>query len=591
MRFFLLFLFVTAAVLLAPRIAAAETTRSIELNADVVDYYSNRFILTADGNVRARLSDGTMVTGNTFSMDLKLNRFLIAGNVHVDGAHIHQTGAAFAGYPDLERNYFISEGDTPDRWTYYGLDFTDPHPGRQQPGDAFFFPDLSDSKPYIISNRATIFLQNNVEFPVGARILVLGVYILTPGYVVNYSSNPNFYQNAFAGAEFDVGVPFHGAADAISAGHFRYDQYRGFYTAFDQHFVRGLDYAVFSVDPLTQNQRQYNAIFYKRLSPNVESRLFYQLSSLAQGLNEPSQSSSYVNFATNSRIGRYAVGINADQFNDDLLANAPPPNQFTPWGLRGDGHPFDMELFVQSFEDEWRLFRYIGVPLKFQYRAGYGYNYDSYGLPTIEGVSGITGLYVFGNTPYPVIFNKYVALTAYTNSMKIAKQVTISAKGSLQDTWYSLPHQTNISDFSVTLARTPTSVKQPAYLLTYDVTNIGDDYYAAQRNAYPAFTNTVTTQYGTFSGLSAFDGYGTTRTLSGSIVYTPTPYFALNLTMQHFNTFPPDIPEVSGGPPNQFIADVRVRISRQILVDVSRVYYFNWAGYKWSPQYSVQFSP
>ncbi len=34
---------------------------------------------------------------------------------------------------------------------------------------------------------------------------------------------------------------------------FRYDQYRGFYTAFDQHFVHNLDYAVFSVDPVTQN--------------------------------------------------------------------------------------------------------------------------------------------------------------------------------------------------------------------------------------------------------------------------------------------------------------------------------------------------
>ncbi len=75
------------------------------MRADVVDYYSNRYILTADGNVSARLSDGTIVTGNTFSMDLKLNRFLIAGNVHLDGPHIHAMGAAFAGYPDISRNY------------------------------------------------------------------------------------------------------------------------------------------------------------------------------------------------------------------------------------------------------------------------------------------------------------------------------------------------------------------------------------------------------------------------------------------------------------------------------------------------------
>src|ERR1700677_668733 len=126
MRFFLLCLMVSIAALLTPNIAAAaagddEATRSIELHANVVDFYSNRYILTADGNVSARFSDGTVVRGDTFSMDLKLNRFLIAGNAHVDGPQIHQVGAAFASYPDLERSYFVTEGATPDRWTYSGL--------------------------------------------------------------------------------------------------------------------------------------------------------------------------------------------------------------------------------------------------------------------------------------------------------------------------------------------------------------------------------------------------------------------------------------------------------------------------------------
>jgi hypothetical protein len=346
MRFFLLFLFVASAALLGPQIAGAETTRSIELKASVVDYYSNRFVLTADGNVSIKFSDGTVVRGNTFSMDLKLNRFLVAGNVRVDGPRIHEVGAAFSGYPDLDRNYFITEGATPDRWTYYGLDFTNPHPGRQQPGDAFFFPDLSDQKPYIISNAATIFLKNNVEFPVGSRINELGIYLPTPGYVVNYSANPNFYQNAFSGATFDIGIPFHGAADALSAIHIRYDTFRGLYTAFDQHFVHNQDYAVFSVDPLTQNQRQYNAILYKRESPALETRLFYQLSSLSQGLSLPVSASSYTNFALNTKVGRYAVGLNADQYEDSLLANA--QNAFAANGLRQAGHPFDLTLTVQS---------------------------------------------------------------------------------------------------------------------------------------------------------------------------------------------------------------------------------------------------
>ena len=590
MRFFLFLLFATSTALLAPRIAAAETTKSIELRASVVDYYSNRFILTADGNVSLRFSDGTIVQGNTFSIDLKLNRFLIAGDVHIDGPHIHQVGAALAGYPDLERFYFLSEGATPDRWTYYGLDFTDNHPGRQQPGDAFYFPDLSDQKPYIIANRATIFLKNNVEFPVGSRINLLGVYVLTPGYVVNYSSNPNFYQNAFSGAVFDIGVPFHGAADAISAGHFRYDQYRGFYTAFDQHFVHNLDYAVFSVDPVTQNQRQYNAILYKRVSPALETRLFFQLSAQSQGLNQPNSAASYTNFAVNSKVSRYALGLNLDQYNDSLLGGA--VTQFGGNGELQAGHPFDAELSLFSYEDEFRLFRYIGVPLKFQYRAGYGYNHDSYGLPS-AGPDGYLVPSSWGGVTYTTIYNTYLGLTIYTSPLKIAKLTTISAKMDNLDTWYTLPHKTSTRDVSVTIARTPLSVKLPAFLLSYDILNIGDNYYnpVAQRIAYPAYPDTVTNQYGTFTGLSAFDGFGTTRTLSGSMVFTPTPYFALNLTMQNFNTFPRSIQGISGGPPNQFTADVRIRLAKQILLDVSRSYYFNWSGALWSPQFGIQFSP
>jgi hypothetical protein len=588
MRSFLLFLFIASTVLLVPKIAVAESTRSIELKAAVVDYYSNRFVLTADGNVSIKFSDGTVVRGDTFSMDLKLNRFLIAGNVRVDGPHIHEVGAAFSGYPDLERSYFITEGATPDRWTYYGLDFTDAHPGRQQPGDAYYFPDLSDQKPYIISNSATIFLKNNVEFPIGSRINELGVYLPTPGYVVNYSSNPNFYQNGFSGATFDIGIPFHGAADAISAAHIRYDSFRGLYTAFDQHFVHNQDYAVLSVDPLTQNQRQYNAILYKRESPALETRLFYQLSTLSQGLNLPTTASSYTNFAVNSKVGRYAVGLNADQYNDSLLADA--QNAFAANGLRQAGHPFDMTLSVQSYEDEFRLFRYLGVPVKFQYRGGYGYNHDGYGIP-VAGPGNLNTPPDFNGSVYTTIFQTYLGLTVYTGSVKIAKLTTISAKADKLEQWYSLPHHTITTDVSATIARTPQSVKLPAFLLTYDVLNIGDFYGAQQLYAYAPVPDTQMTAFGTFSGLAAFDGFATSRSVSAAMVYTPTPYFALNLTMQYFNVTPRPVPGLGGAPPYQFTADVRVRLSRNVLVDVSRQYFFNFADNKWSPQYGVQFSP
>ena len=241
--------------------------------------------------------------------------------MRVDGRTVHEKARGVRRLPDLDRS-IASPRRHARSLDLLRSDYNDPHPGRQQPGDAFDSPDLERQQPYMIAKPATIFLKNNVEFPVGSRIAILGAYTPTPGYVINYSSNPNFYQNAFSGAVFDIGVPFHGAADAISAAHIRYVQYNGLFLAFDQHFVHNQDYAVFSVNPLTQNQRQWNAILYKRLSPDVEARFFYQLSTLSQFLAQPISASSYANFTVNSKIGRYAVGLNTDQFNNGLVGES-----------------------------------------------------------------------------------------------------------------------------------------------------------------------------------------------------------------------------------------------------------------------------
>ena len=594
MRFFLLLLGIVAIALFMPNIALAESTKSVQLHANVVDYYSDRFILTADGSVSLRFSDGTIVTGRTFSIDLKLNRFVIAGDVHINNWKFHAVGAALSVYPDLDRMYFLTDGPTPDRWTFYGLDFSNNHPGRQMPGDAFFLPDLTGERPYIISNGATIFLRNNVEFPIGSRISVLGLMAPTPGYVVNFSSNPNFYQNGFAGAEFDIGIPFHGAADASSAFHLRYEQYRGLYTSFDQHFVRGQDYAVFAVNPLTQNARQWNAILYKKISPAAEARFFFQLSTLSQFLNEPSQAGSFANLTINTRVGKYAVGLSSDQFNASLLPNA--PDVLSGNGQVASSHPFDSQLSVQSFEDEIRAFRYVGVPIKFTYRAGFGLDHDDLGIaPVNAGQPQNPTINTFGGVLYKTIWQKYIGATVYTAPVRLAKQVTISAKADQQRQWYSLGHHVVTTDFSATIARTPLSVKLPAFFVTYDVYNLGDYYGALQSYAYDRAVNNVPGAYvnsfGRFTGLDAFRGFATQHSYTGQMVYTPTPYFNFNTTLQRFYSSQSPVPGLGGQVPWALSVDVRVRISHNILVDVGRQYYFNFGNQLWSPQFTVQFSP
>ncbi len=559
-------------------------TASIILKADVVEYYSNRFILTADGNVRAKLSDGTVVSGRTFAMDLKLNRFVIAGSVHVDGPTVHEIGAAFAGFPDLDRSYFVTERDIPDRWTYFGSDYKNRHEGRDQPGDAFYLPDMSGQHPYLIGNTVTVFPKNNIEFGVGSRIRIAGVYTPTPGWVVNFSSNPNFYQNAYDGAVFDIQIPFHGSANSISAFDLRYDQLRGGYVSFEQHFVHNQDYVVFSINPLTQDERQWNLVAYKRVLPSLETHLFAQLSTLSTWpLKEPSQSSAFTNLAINSRIGRYAVGVNADQYNNSLI---PTDNTaYTPQGLQVAGHPFNIQFSVQSYEDEFRFFRYLGVPIKFQYRVGYGWAYSSYGILSVNGTD------TWGGAIYPLIANTYVGATVYTPSIRIAKQTTISVKTDDQRQWFSLPHHIDTQNTTATVAYTPTLSKIPAMFLSYNVLNIGDYYGAAQLSAYPPAADTIVNQYGTFTGLAAFRGLATSHALTGSIVYTPTQYFALNVQMQHFNVTPAPVPGVGGQPPYEFYADARFRLTPNLLVDIARGYYFNFGSQLWSPQFTVTLSP
>jgi hypothetical protein len=595
MRFFLCAL-IAIGIIATGTSRASAATRSIVLTADVVDYYSNRYILTADGHVRARLSDGTVVSGQTFSMDVKLNRFLVAGNVHVDNATVHLVGAAFAGYPDLDHSYFLTEGDVPDRWTFFGSNYTDTHAGRDQPGDAFYLPDLGGSAPYLVGDSATIYPKNNIEFGLGSRIRIAGVYVPTPGWVVNFSSNPNFYQNGFSGGVFDVQIPFRGSADDITALDVRYDQYRGAYLSFEEHLVHDADYLVFTINPLTQDQRQWNLIGYKRVSPALETRVFTQLSTLSTWpWKEPSEASAYTNMQINARVGRYAASLNADQYNNSLI---PTDNtDYTDTGLQVAGHPFDIQLSLQSFEDEWRVFRYLGVPLKFQYRAGYGWDYNSYGIVAVNGEP------TWGGALYPLISNTFVGLTVYTPSIRIARLTTLSLKSDKERQWFSLPHHIDTTSTTATIAYTPAVSKRPAFFVSYNVLNIGDYYGADQLTAYPPGgagclgdalptpCNTVTNQYGTFTGLDAFRGIATSRSLTGSAIYTPTRYFAVNLTMQHFVVTPAPVPGLGGQAPYQLSADVRVRVTPNLLVDVSRSYYFNFGSQVWSPQFTVNLSP
>ncbi|HEY0615579.1 MAG TPA: hypothetical protein VGC96_13090 [Candidatus Elarobacter sp.] len=573
--------FATVLLASAASLASAAPPASLDVTAKAVTFYSNRFIVTADGDVRVRLSDGTVIAGETFTMDLKLNRYLVAGDVHVDGPTIHQLGAAFAGYPDLDRSYFLPASGTPERVTYYGLDWANPHPGRQQPGDAFVFPDLSGERAYIYAVGARIVPHTNVLFD-QARVYTAGVYLPTPRYVVTFSPNSHFYENAFAGARADVGVPFNGSAHSLTALHLRNDAFNGTYLAFDQHFVWDKDWIAFGIDPLTQEQRQYNLIGYKRWSPKFETRLFTQVSAAQAGIiNRADNAAGFTQLQVTGGFRGSSLTFTQNNYWQYLLGFPRGLTDLTvarpDYDPRWREHPMDSSLvFTGSATPIVRGRFSVSV----QPRAGVGYAHDVYGY----------GGYPNEQPGPQTLWYHYVGGSVASSQVRLPLNLSFNASYDRQRQWYSEPHHVDTGDLRLTLAGAQQKVSL-RYFLAYEVKTT-DDYWGAQQlSAYPAAPDVAVTSFGTFGGQRAFRGLGTSRGYISSMIYTPTRFFELNVGLSRFYDTPAPVPGLYGQPPWQLTTDVRLRISRQVLLDVSRFYYFNFANERWQPQFGIQFSP
>ncbi len=573
--------------------ASANPTTSLDLHADRVAYYSNRYIVTGDGHVRVRLSDGTLITAQLFSMDLKLNRFLLAGNVHIDGANVHEVGAGFAGYPDLDRSYFLPATGNVDKWTYFGLDFGHPSKGRAQPGDAYFIPDLSTEKPYIVAAGALILPKTNVKFS-ASRLYVLGVLVPTGSWVETFSANPNYAQNAFSGASFDIGVPYQGSEHAISALHLRYTGVNKFFLSFDQHFVWGRDWAVFSVNPLTNEERQFNLIAYKRVSPKMEARVFAQLSTAQHGIYRPEVASSYLNLSYVYAAPHSAVSLIADQYNTSLLQY---PVHSGLDDERAYDHPADAQIAWTGRDSP------VGkLPLNLRLRSGFGIAHDGYhcgpytsyclGDPrnaTGENIGFVLNYFGAGRTPVPTIWQHFAGATLYTSTIALTRSLAplnLNIVLDKQRQWFSLPHYIDSSTTTLSLSKLYT--RKLALLGAYSVTQLADVYGKRQREFYPEF-EPISPDGVLYPGYAAFRGISTTRSLTGSAVVTPNQYFNYAFTVRRGYDFPAPIPGVFGNPPWQVTNELRFRIARQILMDVSRTDYFRFGGYQ--PSFSVLFGP
>lgn len=585
--------------------ASARANTIVRLTADHVAFYYDSFLIEADGNVRVQTSDGFSASGDAFSMDLKLNRFLVAGHVTLNARNEQASGAALSDFLDFNRIYFVPVTGEPDRWTFVDGDLAHPIKGRTMPGDTFAFPRLP-AQPSVTASSAVIGTKNYARF-IGATTYLGGVGVPLGSYVVNFSPNQYFAQNSLTGANFDATWNFAGNNNSLSALHFRYDTQNYAYLAFEQHFVGQHEYAIFSANPLTKSDRFFNLAAYEKLGDRFQVQTFTQLN-INQGFPERPLSETQTTYVTmTAALPHSYLQLASNLTNYNLLG----PGQINPNNPVGAGnlsHPSQMQLTATSFQNR------IGkLPLYEQTFVGYGFNHDSvgaqqYALPIPPSESGLQS---FGGTTYTSIWNTVFGFSLFIPSVKIGnrdnpyKAYFLNAAFTKQRQWNSLPH--HIDNTSTTLSLSRQFSRPVNSYVSYQVQNTGDYYL---QGGYPPCTIQLDPTKPGYcpASLTAFRGVSTLRTLALGTNYDPNPNFNASLVYRHHDDFPIPVPDLFplpltnvigqpiynsylGQPPNDITGDVRFKILPHMLLDVQRTYYFNFGNIRWSPNFIVQVLP
>jgi len=570
-----------------------------KVTADRIAFYSNRYIMEADGHVVVALGDGTHIAGNTFFYDLRLNRFVIAGAVRVTAALTEVKGAAFAEYFDFDRAYFLPILSQPDRWTFVAGDYAHPRFGRLEPGDTFFLPDLSGERVFLYAKNALVDPKQSVRFT-PARINFGLTFVPFPTYFLNFSANPLFAQNALTGAYADGPLDFAGGEHSLATAHVRYDSIDHAFGAFELHEVSDNSYIVVSANPITRPLKQYNLLTFDRITPGVQIQSQIQETAFQSGFSRPLSATAYANVQLTASLAHSYLRLNDNSYFDSLLAR---PSTFGydngeqvyyyddpthPWI---PDHPSNIQLTWSGFRHQINQ-----LPIYFQLRSEAGVDTDT-----------ITPLQQLGGVNYYKEYDKALGIDITTKNITLRadpsgrhRDIYFTALFDRQREWFSLPHHidTQVATGSITKVFDP----QVIVLASYSNTNTGDFYGAQQSSAYPGsalYFNPFTGQ--TLQVSPGFRGFGTVRSFAQSLVFVPSEAIAFTTNMRENDDFPRPIPGTLqiigdglgylnyGVTPYELDLDVRFRISRVFLLDVSRSNYFGFGGnQRWSQQFNFQ---
>lgn len=588
----------------APTVAPSPSSNPgptlIRLSAERVQFFYDRFLLEADGSVHVHTSDGMTMTGDSFSMDLKLNRFLLAGHVHMEDPSGAQDGAAVADFIAFDRIYFVpltresqSATGIPDRWTFVAGDFAHPLKGREMPGDTFYFPDLGDAKPYIVAKSAVVGSNSFVRFGGGVFDAGegLGTYVPVPSYYVNFSTDQHLGDNSLAGANYDATWEFAGNANAISALHFRYDTVNKTYMAFEQHLSGRKAYAIFSLNPMTRPSKFWALLLSDRPSDRTQIRSFTQLHTFQFGLRSPLESQQVTTIQATQALRGSFLQASYQFENFSLLPLGCYQGHCTV-----PDHPASLQLTGQTFD--LPLTHYFqGARIYGHLNYGFGFQHNSLGLQTVGGVN------------YTTIWQHQLGFGVYMPDLKFGsdlniptKYYAINASFEKQRQWNSSPHYTDTTQSKISLSKI-LDTHVLAYL-DYSVQNVADIYSGGlQPIVYPSFTPIINGV--AYPGYAAFQGIATFRTLSLGLNYNNGGNVAFNLLLRKHQDFPAPIPfffqfaqpdqlgnfavqNYLGQPPYDATGDLRLRINSHMSIDIQRTYFFNYSNLRWSPQFVFQ---
>jgi hypothetical protein len=619
----------------------------VRLSADRVQFYYDRFLVEADGHVRVQASNGFVATGDAFSMDLKLNRYVLAGHVTLTSKGERASGAAIADFLDFDRIYFVPVTSEPDRWTFLGGDLVHPVKGRIMPGDAFSFPQLPEY-PSLTATGAVIGTKAYVRFE-GAQAQFGGAAIPLGSYVVNFSPNQYFAQNSLSGANFDATWNFAGNSNTLSALHFRYDTQNYAYLAFEQHLIGGHEYAIFSVNPMSRAGKFYNLQLYDRLSDRLQLQTFTQVYTYQYNLTSPQAATQTTYLQGTYAFPHSYLSAIANLTNYNMLGINPLIQQtlFADSVKTGAGslsHPTSLQINMSSFQNR------IGkTPFYEQIYGGYGFNHDTVGADQYLqgctqascGINGynlsltVPGLQAFGGPcpfqprkapsysgpiyfcpVYTTIWNTVVGFNFYASSIKLGnpdnpyKTYYLNASFNDQEQFNSLPHRIRQEITSVSLSRQ--FARQVNSYVSYSVQNTGDYYLTGGYTTCSPYlingSGTKVINPNCPNGLNGFRGAATWRTTALGINYVPSPEFNFTLLARHHDDFPAPAPNFYtqppvnvlgqplystylGQPPNDITGDVRFKLLPHMLIDIARTYYFHYGSQNWSPQTIVQVLP